>query len=154
MVRRTVSTIAGPRTYELISARLGELNITSSPSGRFQVSATAIPGSPFRLLVDLRLMFDGAEQPYKLVFPTSQEYDILVRDAAGKQLYRWSDGKAFTQVVHERLVSRELRIGEEIIPVPGSTPPPGTYMLEAWLATGPGQREFFAAAPFEIRNTK
>ena len=38
MLRRTQASIAGPRTFDLISARVGNLTIDAAPTGRFSVS--------------------------------------------------------------------------------------------------------------------
>jgi hypothetical protein len=39
------------------------------------------------------------DKPLVLTFPTTQQYDWTVTDAEGNLVYRWSDGKAFGQVV-------------------------------------------------------
>ncbi len=44
MLRRTEQSIAGPRTYELVSARVGKRIIQADQHGRFTVSVQDIPG--------------------------------------------------------------------------------------------------------------
>jgi hypothetical protein len=39
--------------------------------------------------------------PVRLQFPTSQRYDFLIFGEKGEPLYRWSEGKAFLQVINE-----------------------------------------------------
>jgi len=39
------------------------------------------------------------DKPLVLTFPTTRQYDWTVTDAEGNLVYRWSDGKAFGQVV-------------------------------------------------------
>src|SRR5688500_15643838 len=35
----------------------------------------------------------------ELMFPSGQTHDFVVLDAAGKQLWRWSEGRMFTQAM-------------------------------------------------------
>lgn len=52
-------------------------------------------------------------------FPTSQRYDFVVADAAGREVWRWSADRAFLQVVTEA----QLEAGE-------------TWTMEATWPTG------------------
>lgn len=70
--------------------------------------------------------------PRRLCFPTAQAFEARVL-AGGRELWRWSAGRAFAQVVTEL----ELGPGEErrwTFDLPEL--PPGTYVVEAWLAAG------------------
>ena len=39
------------------------------------------------------------DKTFKLFFPTSKIYDFAVYDESGKEVYRWSRNKLFTQVI-------------------------------------------------------
>ncbi len=40
----------------------------------------------------------------ELEFPSGQEYDFTVVDSAGHEVYRWGNGRLFTQVLQNRLL--------------------------------------------------
>ena len=42
------------------------------------------------------------EAPVQVTFPSGQTYDFAVRDAAGRELWRWSAERGFTQAVQTR----------------------------------------------------
>lgn len=145
MVQRTVATVAGPRVYELVSARVGRFVLDAPPATMF--SATLVENEAGGLSASLRLVL-GTGEPVDLVFNDSQQYDFVIWDETGKAIYRWSDGKAFAQAVQVKTVSGELRYEA---PVELAQPlPDGRYVLEAWLATGPERRGYAAMAPFRI----
>ncbi|MEJ5369300.1 MAG: BsuPI-related putative proteinase inhibitor [Bryobacteraceae bacterium] len=145
MVQRTVTTIAGPRVYELVSARVGRLVLEAAPATMF--SATLAEKDGGGLSASLRLVL-GTGEPADLVFHDAQEYDFAIWDEHGKAVYRWSDGKAFAQALQVKTVSGELRYEA---PVEMAQPlPDGRYVLEAWLTTGPERRGYASMAPFRI----
>ena len=99
MVRRVSTTIAGPVTYELVRASVGPLAISERPSVSFSVNLRQLPD---RLIANLHLDVSGGS-PVRLVFPSAQEYEVVLRDSSGQQIWRWSDGLAFAQAVHKKL---------------------------------------------------
>lgn len=143
MLRRTIQTLAGPVAYELVFARAGAATAAPVPGAAFSVSLRR--KAPDRITADLRLSVAGSE-PVELVFPTSQEYEVVLRDSTGRELWRWSDGRAFAMVVlHKSLF--DLAAGVE---VPLDSLPPGSYTIDAWLTTASGSARFAASAPFRI----
>lgn len=151
MVRRTVQTIAGPKTYELVSAWLGSVSIAPESGVRYNIELRDLPGAEPKLGVTMRIGVPSS-QALQLQFPTSQDYDIVVRNAAGDVVYRWSEGQAFLQVVRQVQVSGERRF-ETDVPLKsrdGAPLPEGQYTLEAWITSGDSGRQFSATAPFSI----
>jgi hypothetical protein len=154
MVRRVVSTIAGPRTFDLVRARVGNQSITAGETGRFTVSA--LPGTDRgSWQVTLRVdPFSGSG--IRLRFPSSQEYDLRLRDTNGNVLWTWSANKLFAPAEH--VVSIGGWSAEETVPHPPAVPEgPQSYVLEAWLTPAQGEPQFAAAtsldlaAPFSVR---
>lgn len=41
-------------------------------------------------------------KPIELRFPTAQTHDVVVRNGRGREIWRWSDGRAFAQAFMER----------------------------------------------------
>lgn len=91
--------------------------------------------------------------PIRLEFPTSQRYDLEIRNEAGEVVYRWSDGKAFLDVVNSEDFGPGERNYTVLVPLSGkdgSPMQPGRYTVEAWLSTG-RLRTFVASVAFEMR---
>lgn len=141
MVRRIESSIAGPRQFDLVSARIGKQTIETLPHGRFTVTVMD-SGTPHDLTAVLRLQ-TGTAGDVRLRFDSGQEFDVMVRDQDGHALWTWSATRSFIQAQHERTV-----VGEWTVPVeiPRAVIPPNTASItvEGWLTTAP--RPIFAAA--------
>lgn len=73
---------------------------------------------------------NAGTEPVTLEFPSGQLADIAVSDATG-EVWRWSDGRLFTQAIE----SRRLAPNESLLHVATwSDPPSGAYTAEAVLA--------------------
>jgi len=149
MLRRVVSTIAGPRTFDLIAARVGNIAIDVAPQASFSVSsgpATAAGTvlATFRLHVNSKL-------PLMLSFSSGQEYDFALKSSAGATLWRWSDSQMFVQALHQRIVAEEWSATVEI-PWPTTSDgvlQPGDYTVEAMVTNANGL-PFAATVPVTI----
>jgi len=127
-------SFTGPRTFDLVSARVGNLRLETAPSGQFRI--TAVPVGD-RLSINLTL---ETTELLKLRFSSGQEYDVIVGDDQGRALWRWSADKLFIQALHERDVN-----GLWIISVDAPLPQAKPYTVQAWLTTI-GDAPTFAAA--------
>jgi len=145
MLSRTHTTIAGPRVLELSEGKVGHITLAFRQEASFDVSLNEAPEGKLR--ASLRLMLTG-DEPLYLLYNDSQEYDLVLWNDNGNQIYRWSDGQAFTQAVRSKTIRGGLR-HDVLISTPEPLPD-GHYLLEAWLKTGPSQRSFAAMAPFLI----
>lgn len=142
MIRRVVNTIAGPRTFNLMQARVGTQTVTVGNTGSF--STTLMPhadGATWKitLRVDVPLTIG-----IKVKFPTSQEFEIRVRDEEGRTVWVYSMDKLFLQAEHERIF---LGTWSESVTVPI---PPGVpeiqraYTVDSWITSAPGEPMFAA----------
>ena len=143
MVERTEQSFAGPRTYQLVSARLVSSVVASAPNGRFTVSQEGVTADEVVLTLRVQL---SPGRPLALSFDSSQEYDIAVSDDAGKVVYRWSASRSFLQSLHTVVVDGEWSAAASI-PKPG----PGVYTLQAWLTTATPEPLFAATVPLVIK---
>ncbi|MEO8592546.1 MAG: BsuPI-related putative proteinase inhibitor [Candidatus Solibacter sp.] len=134
MVRRVEQSFTGPRTLDLVSARVGKLRLDTAPTGQFRVTAEPVGD---QLAITLAL---ETPEALKLQFGSGQEYDVAVRDEQGNVVWRWSNDKAFTQALHERVVS-----GLWLIAVNAPLPQSKSYTVQGWLTTL-GDAPYFAAA--------
>jgi hypothetical protein len=146
MVRRTMHSFVGPRRFDLVSARVGQMRIEASPSGRFNVSVTGAEGNG-AITATLRLDVQS-EHPLVLEFPSSQEYELELRNGTGQVVWRWSDGRFFAQALHQRTIAGEW-LTTVNIPRPAAAIPAGAYTLHAWMTTT-GTPRFAATVPLTI----
>jgi len=94
----------------------GESGPTSSPTGAANPTPTVLP-FPFEGPVGIDLTTYGvfhkqgervlltitiaASEPITLYYRTTQRYDIVISDAEGKEVWRWSKDKAFGEVLEQ-----------------------------------------------------
>ena len=149
MLRRVVSTIAGPRTFDLIAARVGNITIDAAPQASFSVSVGPMTGAgPVLATSRLRV---NSKLPLTLLFSSGQEYDFALKNSAGATLWRWSASRTFLQALHQRIVTDEWSATVEI-PWPttsGGALQPGDYTVEA-VVTNANSLPFAATVPVTI----
>jgi hypothetical protein len=148
MVRRVANTFAGPRTFDLVYARVGRHFITAGETGRFSVAA--LPGFD-RASWEVALRVDPFwGSGVKVRFPTGQEYDIRLRDAAGAILWTWSADKAFPFAEHTITNIGGWKAVVNVPHPPAIPEGPQSYVLEAWLTTADGEPRFAAATSLDL----
>lgn len=61
----------------------------------------------------LRVANQGHKQ-VEIAFPNGQAYDFVVLDPVGREVWRWSRGRLFTQVIQDKLLSAgdDMRLAE------------------------------------------
>jgi len=154
LVRRTSITIAGPLTAELAWARVNGAAV-AGPEVSFSVALdrplyVAGPAPPSLIARMTAVNTTGAQ--IVLQFRTGQRYDLAIRDAGGRLIYQWSEGRFFTLALGQielqgsRVFLEEIRLADRT----GRAFPQGRYTLEAWLATSEGKL-YAATVPFEIQ---
>lgn len=146
MLSRVMNTFTGPRRYELVSARVGKQTLLAEPYTAFQLAVRPAESGEPRLIATLRAVVN-APQYLVLRYPSSQEFEVVLRDEGGRELWRWSDGKAFLPVIQDRQLGPGERTWTVEIPMRalnGSILPGGFYTVEAWLTAGERQRDFAA----------
>ncbi len=144
LARREIQTIAGPAVYELVSAQIGGFRLVPAPSASFHVSVE----QPAKTSLTAKLHLTAAGRPIRLAFVSAQEYNVALRDDAGKTLYVWSANRIFAPFLHEREVNGRLTYTVEIPLVKALAP--GKYKLEGWITSAPSGREFAASTVFEV----
>jgi hypothetical protein len=142
MVQRTEQSFAGPRIFELVSARLVSTVIETAPNGRFTVSRDATTVD--EVVLTLRVQVSPGTT-LSLPFGSSQEYDIAVRDNTGKVVYVWSASRSFLQSLQTVDVDGEWS-AQATIPKPAA----GAYTVQAWLVTATPVPMFAATVPLVI----
>ena len=79
--------------------------------------------------------------PLRLEFPTAQTHDFAVTGDAGNELWRWSRGRRFAQVLTQIELapgeSRRFEAAWDQRDASGAPAPPGRYRVVASLACAP-----------------
>ena len=144
MVLRSVSTIAGPVVYWLTYADTGSVQL--APRGGVTLRLAVEVNGDESVTAMLRLTGEPGAGP-TLPFPTSQEFDMLLRDESGAVLWRWSDGQVFTPALKER---QAVNLSYEVeIPLQQGLPA-GAYKVEAWLTSTTPDRAPRVSAVFRL----
>ncbi|MBL8178708.1 MAG: hypothetical protein JNK48_28800 [Bryobacterales bacterium] len=147
MVRRVVQSFLGLRAYELVYARVGSAVIEGGDRGRFTIAAIS---NHVQRVWQVTLRVDmGLSPSIRVRFPSSQDYDLVLRDSNGKIVYTWSADKAFL------FMERSVNIGTGFtatvnVPYPANADPAMVYSLEAFLTTAPGEPKFAATAAVTV----
>lgn len=118
-----------------------------SPAGRLLVglgaerssgepATTFAPGQPVTLVL---VVLNRSTGPARLVFPSGKSYDFwIARD--GREVWRWSAGRMFTQAIREQEVAPgerlEFRESWARVDAAGQPVPPGNYEAHGLLAVG------------------
>ncbi|QOY89710.1 BsuPI-related putative proteinase inhibitor [Paludibaculum fermentans] len=165
LLRRTWQTFTGPRPYELVYAKLGGRTVISEPELAFGLSLDRAvyiadlmppvdPNKAVPLMLVRMTLRNTTKDNLTLNFPSGQVYDLVIRDAGGKQIYQWSANKTFVAVLHSETVKGEanwvvsLPLGEQT-GAANQPWPDGRYTAEAWLTTD-GGKLYGGTVAFEI----
>lgn len=168
LVRRTMTTIAGPMNVELVWANVDSLQL---PAAAVSVEVSVdrpvyfndpkLPaGETFATLRARLTVRNGGRIPVELTYATGQRFDFVVRDESGIELLRWSDGRAFTMLFGQEILSKGERSYSVELPLKdrsGRRLPAGSYTLTGHLTTVGSEAGFFAfggSVPFEIRDLR
>jgi hypothetical protein len=76
-------------------------------------------------------VFNESGKKIEITFPNGRTHEIVVKDSQGREQWRWSEGRMFTQTVRNSLVDDgdTLRYEDSWSPAL----PPGTYVAVATL---------------------
>ena len=85
---------------------------------------------------------NAGDKRVELTFPTAQTHEFTVRDSSGRTVWKWSDGRMFTQTLQTKVVdARDTMMFEGTWEAPHS----GAYTVLATLASGNHPVEMRAA---------
>jgi hypothetical protein len=159
LVERRQTSFAGEIVFELIYARLGRTTAVGEQELTFSLTldrAVYLIGRqaarvPVTLTARLTLR-STLDQAVRLTYPSGQSFDLAIRNEKGEEVYRWSNGRAFTQALRQEEFGPGERNYVTVVPlaVSGVPLPAGRYTAEGWL-TVDGAR-YAATSGFEVRN--
>lgn len=76
---------------------------------------------------------NNAARKLELRFPSGQTHDIVVLDSIGREVWRWSEGRMFTQSLQNRIVDSYSTVTWSASLDSGSALTPGRYVAVASL---------------------
>lgn len=139
LVQRTETTIAGPLTYNLVYAALGGVTFAAEPQLSFSLSVA-------NRMARMTLR-NTQTNPVAVAFPSGQDFDLVLKDQSGTEVYRWSAGKMFTQIFRNLQITGEKNW---VAVIPDSVPD-GRYTAEAFLSTAP-PGQYTASVAIELKS--
>ena len=138
-----IALACGPRAHS--QASLVSLNLANRPtaSRQQQKPARKKESSVTKITPSFTVQVDGdalqfslemtnvGKKNVELTFPDGQTHDFAVLDSIGREVYRWSTTRMFTQSVQNRTIEdgETLRIAERATP----SLPHGSYVAVATL---------------------
>ena len=128
----TAGCAAGPTEQE---PKVSDSAVTSvKRAGDFSVSLTAEPrvvesGESVSLTLTVRNL---SEKNRTFEMPSSQTYDFTASEKGGGEIWKWSSGMMFTQIIGSAAIQAE---GSKVYKVSWSPAgiQPGTYTIEAYF---------------------
>jgi hypothetical protein len=83
---------------------------------------------------------NATSSPIPFTFSNSQQYDFLIQDDSGQELWEWSDDRFFAMMIVEKELGQEPWVYRERLPAvnrEGHPLPEGQYTLRARLTSIP-----------------
>lgn len=119
----------GPRTPNTIaSARPASQHVkASAPQAVTSVVMVDTTGGTVRFAIEVA---NGTRKRVELDFPNGRTHDFIVHDDTGREVWRWSEGRLFTQAMQNRLLESQDAVVYEEEWRPAAK---GRYTLEAHL---------------------
>lgn len=105
-----------------------------------ELSRIADPNNPVSSLQAHFTVRNATSSPISFTFSSSQQYDFLIQDDTGRELWKWSDGRFFAMLIVEKELGQEPWVYQERIPAvdrEGRSLPDGHYTLRARLTSNP-----------------
>lgn len=103
----------------------------------------AVSGPPVAAQLDVNVgeaidfafrVTNNESRKLELVFPSGQTHELVVTDSVGREVWRWSDGRMFTQSLQNRILESSATMTWEATWKPeGARLAPGTYVATASL---------------------
>ena len=134
LVERRFTTIAGERILQLVRATIGGSSKSFQPEWSFTGALDKTAYASGEQLTARFTLRNNTGRPVELTFPSGQDYDLLLFDSKGTEIYRWSDGRAFTMIFRQISFTGEK---SWLLVTPLPQLPDGDYMALLRLASEP-----------------
>lgn len=133
---------------------------TASPNVKEEEANVEVENEKLDLQVDVNVTAQQAEfiitlinhtnELKKLEFPTNQKYEIIVKDESDREVYRYSEGKMFTQAIEIALIKQGEKIEwHEMWEFSDGNSKPGKYVAEVSIVANEN-KQLVKKLPFTI----
>lgn len=115
-----------------------------------ELDRNVISSGPDHFLEVTFTIKNTTDQPIRVIFSSTQQYDFFIEDESGRQYWRWSNGRFFAMMILEKELGKEPWVHIEDIPTVdrhGKPLPAGRYILRARLV---GDKSIDNQIPFRI----
>lgn len=144
LAKRVYDNIAGAQTFELAYARVAGFTVYTGPEHGFHLTLDRFTYERNSLITARLTLRNATPAPLALVFPSGQDFEIVIRNGRGDTVWRWSDGKAFTLALRPLDFAGERHWVEPI----RLDLPAGTYTATASLAVM--DKKYESTLPFAV----
>jgi len=122
LVAGALAFACGPRTHSEASSATKPPALATAAESAAPVSSvpqvragTTDKQSKLSSALDVRLerenvvfalnVTNASKKNVELSFPSGQQYDFVVLDSLGREVWRWGDGRMFTQALQNKMIS-------------------------------------------------
>lgn len=127
MAAAVVFFACGPRSPSPLAS--AKPRTSASKTGKGVVSHVMVDTARGTVRFAIEVNNDSRKR-VELNFPSGRTHEFIVLDANGKQVWRWSEGRMFTQAMQNRLLDANDSV---VYSERWSPPAPGRYTLVAQL---------------------
>ena len=123
------------QSTSLVVAQQGDERAHSGGSDSSGISAdlyVRISGSEISFALNVT---NGGKKHVELTFPTGQTHDFIVVDSLGREVWRWSEGRMFTQALRNKLLGKGETLTLEETMKREKPLPAGRYVARALLTS-------------------
>lgn len=122
----------GPRSRSEGTTAAGDTRRAVAPANSNSPLAPA-----FDVTVNERVRFsfnvtNASKKKLEVNFPDGQTHEVIVLDTLGREVWRWSEGRLFTQAMQNKVLRTSDRLEYNEV---WRDPAPGTYVAVARLAS-------------------
>lgn len=135
----------------LVVAQQGEEGTRRSAKDSSGLSAelyVRVNGSEYTFALHI---VNNSKKDVELTFPTGQTHEFIVVDSIGREMWRWSEGRMFTQTLRNKLLDRGESLELEETMKRDKPLPPGRYVARALLTSR--NHPITRAAEFTVTST-
>ena len=114
----------GPRTSSVVSSTKSKSNRDTTVAAHVSIDTA---NGKVNFAISVR---NGTRKSVELNFRDGMTHDFVVLDSVGREVWRWSEGRMFTQSMQNRLLGSHDSVTYDET---WARPVPGNYTLEALL---------------------
>ena len=117
----------GPRSQSVVANAKARTSADTTVAAQVSIDTT---NGEVRFAIAVR---NGTRKSVEIDFPDGRTHDFVVMDSTGREVWRWSEGRLFTQAMQNRFLSSNDSV---VYDEAWKAATPGNYTLVALLNSG------------------